>query len=85
VNAVWPQTIVQTCLIHLIRNTFRYASRKYWERLAADLKPIYQALNADAAAAALDQFEANWAAAIQRSSGSGAAAGPSSSRSWTTT
>src|SRR4029453_5820140 len=60
VNAVWPQTIVQTCLIHLIRNTFRYASRKYWERLAADLKPIYQALNADAAAAALDQFEANW-------------------------
>jgi putative transposase len=60
VNAVWPQTIVQTCLIHLIRNTFRYASRKYWERLAADLKPIYQAVNADAAAAALDQFEANW-------------------------
>jgi putative transposase len=60
VNAVWPQTIVQTCLIHLIRNTFRYASRKYWERLAADLKPIYQAVNADAAAVALDQFEANW-------------------------
>ena len=31
VNAVWPATIVQTCIIHLIRNTFRYASRKYWD------------------------------------------------------
>src|SRR5215213_1252724 len=50
VNAVWPRTVVQTCLIHLIRNTFRYASRKYWERLAADLKPIYQAVNAEVAA-----------------------------------
>ena len=60
VNAVWPQAIVQTCLIHLIRNTFRYASRKYWETLAKDLKPIYTASNADAAEAALDALDDKW-------------------------
>ncbi|MCU0300856.1 MAG: IS256 family transposase, partial [Candidatus Nanopelagicales bacterium] len=41
VNAVWPDAIVQTCIIHLIRGSFRYASRKYWDELARDLKPIY--------------------------------------------
>jgi putative transposase len=60
VNAVWPATIVQTCLIHLIRNSFRFASRKYWDQLSRDLKPIYQALNAEAAAAALDDLHAKW-------------------------
>jgi putative transposase len=60
VAAVWPATIVQTCIIHLIRGSIRYASRKYWDQLAADLKPIYQAVNADAAAAALDVLEAKW-------------------------
>jgi putative transposase len=38
VNAVWPATIVQTCLIHLIRNSFRFASRKSWDELSRDLK-----------------------------------------------
>jgi hypothetical protein len=37
VNAVWFATIVQTCLIHLIRNSFRFASRKYWDGLSRDL------------------------------------------------
>ena len=56
------RTIVQTCLIHLIRNTFSYASRKYWDELSRDLKPIYTAVNADAAAAALDDLDAKWGA-----------------------
>ena len=60
VNAVFPATIVQTCIIHLIRGTFRYASRRYWDELSRDLKPIYQAANADAAAAALDELEDKW-------------------------
>ena len=60
VNAVWPATIVQTCIIHLIRNTFRYASRRYWDKLSRDLKPIYQAATAAAAAAALDDLEDKW-------------------------
>jgi transposase-like protein len=60
VNAVFPLATVQTCIIHLIRGTFRYASRKYWDELSRDLKPIYQAVNAEAAAAALDQLEDKW-------------------------
>ena len=60
VNAVWPATIVQTCLIHLIRNSFRFASRKYWDQLSRDLKPIYTAVDAEAAAAALDDLHAKW-------------------------
>ena len=62
VNAVFPLATVQTCIIHLIRGTFRYASRKYWDALAKDLKPIYQAVNADTAAAALDVLEDKWGA-----------------------
>jgi putative transposase len=60
VNTVFPQATVQTCIIHLIRGSFRYASRKYWEALSKDLKPIYTAVNADAAAAALDDLEDKW-------------------------
>jgi len=60
VNAVWPMATVQTCIIHLIRGTFRFTSRKYWEELSKDLKPIYQAANAEAAAAALDALDQKW-------------------------
>ena len=49
-------------MIHLIRGTIRYTSRKYWEELVRDLKPIYQAVNATAAQAALDALEAKWGA-----------------------
>jgi len=60
VNTVWLMATVQTCIIHLIRGTFRFASRKYWDELSRDLKPIYQAVNADAAAAALDGLDEKW-------------------------
>src|SRR4051812_27042573 len=39
VSNVWPQAIVQTCIIHLIRNTFRLTSRKYWDEIKRDIKP----------------------------------------------
>src|SRR3954452_19464275 len=61
VNAVYKDTIVQTCLVHLIRNTFKYSSKRYWAEIARDLKPVYTAVNADAAAAALEAFEEKWA------------------------
>ena len=60
VNAVLPLATVQTCIIGLIRGSFRYASRKHYDELARDLKPIYQAVNAEAAVAALDAAEAKW-------------------------
>ena len=59
---VWPQTIVQTCIIHLIRNTFRLTSRKYWDALKRDVKPIYTAVNAAAARAAFDELAEKWGA-----------------------
>jgi len=57
---VWPAAIVQTCIIHLIRNTFRLTSRKYWDELKRDLKPIYTAVNADAARAVFDELADKW-------------------------
>ncbi|MGC4811917.1 IS256 family transposase [Micromonospora sp. DT228] len=60
VTNVWPRTIVQTCIIHLIRNTFRLTSRKYWDALKHDIKPIYTAVNAAAARAAFDDLAEKW-------------------------
>jgi putative transposase len=58
---VWPEAIVQTCIIHLIRNTFRLTSRKYWDELKRDIKPIYTAVNEAAARAAFEAMSAKWA------------------------
>ena len=60
VGNVWPLTTVQTCIIHLIRNTFRLASRRDWDELKKGLKPIYTAVNADAARAALEELSTKW-------------------------
>lgn len=60
VENVWPQTIVQTCIIHLIRNSFRLVSRKYHDSLKKDLKPIYTAPNEDAAATSLEELNEKW-------------------------
>jgi putative transposase len=53
VAQVWPQTVVQTCIVHLLRNSFNYASRKDWPAIAKDLKPVYTAASE---AEALDRF-----------------------------
>jgi transposase-like protein len=60
VAAAFPQAVVQTCVIHLIRNTFKYASKKYWGQIATDLKPIYRAPTREAAWAAFEEFEEKW-------------------------
>jgi len=60
IGVVWPQAIVQLCVVHLIRASLRYASRKYWIPLSKDLRPIYTAADEQAAAAALDGFAAAW-------------------------
>jgi putative transposase len=60
VGNVWPQAIVQTCIIHLIRNTFRLTSRRCWDEIKRDLKPVYTAVNATAARAAFDELAAKW-------------------------
>jgi putative transposase len=60
VASVWPLTTVQTCIIHLIRNTFRLASKRDWDPLRRDVRPIYTAVNAAAAREALDQLAETW-------------------------
>jgi putative transposase len=57
---VWPQTIVQTCIVHLIRNTFRLVGRQDWDAVKRDIKPIYTAPNPDVALAALGELEEKW-------------------------
>ena len=56
-GAVFPATTLQTCIVHLIRNSLDYASWKERRELATALKPIYTAASAEAAAAELDGFE----------------------------
>src|SRR6266487_300778 len=62
IATVWPQAITQTCVVHLLRNSFRYASRKDWAAIARDLKPIYTAPTEAAALEALAGFAAAWEA-----------------------
>ncbi|CAB1368370.1 IS256 family transposase [Denitratisoma oestradiolicum] len=57
-EAVFPATTLQTCIVHLIRNSLDYASWKERKALAAAIKPIYTAPSAEAAQAELDAFEA---------------------------
>jgi putative transposase len=62
INAIFPQTIVQICIVHLIRNSRDFASRKDRRAIAAALKTIYRAKDADAGRQALDEFDAGpWA------------------------
>src|ERR687897_1745046 len=60
VEATWPQAVVQTCIVHLLRNSFRYASRKDWPAIARDLKPVYQAATEQAALDAFAEFAKEW-------------------------
>lgn len=57
-QAVFPRTTLQTCIVHLIRNSLDFASYKDRKSLAAAIKPIYTAVSAEAAQAALEDFEA---------------------------
>jgi transposase-like protein len=56
-GAVFPATTLQTCIVHLIRNSLDFASWKERKLLAAALRPIYTAVSAEAAQAALEAFE----------------------------
>ncbi len=62
IEAVFPRTTVQTCIVHLIRHSLKYVPRREREGVARDLKPIYTALDADAAQAELERFDEKWGA-----------------------
>jgi putative transposase len=60
IEAVFPQAWVQTCIVHQIRSSMRYVAYKDRKAVARDLKPVYRAINADAAEAALAAFDERW-------------------------
>ncbi|AXB48901.1 IS256 family transposase [Prauserella sp. PE36] len=62
IETVWPQAITQTCVVHLLRNSFRYASKRDWAAIAKDLKPLYTAPSESAALDALAAFGDKWEA-----------------------
>ena len=58
INATFPETVVQTCIVHLIRHSMNFASWKDRKHVAKALRDVYRAKDADAVLAALDAFEA---------------------------
>jgi transposase-like protein len=60
IGQAWPQAVTQTCVIHLLRNTFRYASKRDWAAIAKDLKPVYTAASEAAALDAFAEFSGTW-------------------------
>lgn len=60
IAAVFPDTEVQHCVIHQIRNSLRYVGSKHHKAFMADLKPVYRAATLTLAEAALDELEAKW-------------------------
>jgi len=60
VSAVWPAADVQTCVVHLVRNTLRYTSRQHWAKITTDLRSVYTAPTLDAATERFAEFEERW-------------------------
>lgn len=75
IAASFPQTTVQTCIVHLIRNSLAFVSWKDRKKIVPDIKAIYRAETAEAAAVRLDEFEARWGARYP-------AVGPTWRRAW---
>jgi putative transposase len=60
IEATFPQSWVQTCIVHLIRASLRYVNYRDQKKVAAALRPIYTAANADQALAELERFDSEW-------------------------
>ena len=60
IGTVWPQAITQTCIVHLMRASFRYAARQDWDKISKALKPVYTAPTAKAAEDRFLDFQEAW-------------------------
>jgi transposase-like protein len=60
IASIFPQTEVQLCIIHQIRNSMKYVASKNQKAFMADLKPVYRATSKESAEVALDELEAKW-------------------------
>ena len=78
---MFPQTVVQTCIVHLIRNSLAFVSWKDRKAILPSIKAIYRAENADMALVRLEELRPNGANAIRRSARPGAGPGSMSCHS----
>ena len=62
IEAIFPKTTVQTCVVHLLRHSLKYVPRREQADVARDLKPIYTAVDADQAQLELERFDEKWGA-----------------------
>mgnify|MGYP000008786317 CR=1 FL=1 len=60
IESVFPKTVVQSCVVHMIRNSLKLVGWKNRKKLATALRPIYTAINEEAGLAALEHFEQTW-------------------------
>jgi transposase-like protein len=62
IRTTWPEATVQTCVVHMVRNSLRYASRQHWARITAAMREIYTAPTVQAAEARFAEFAEDWEA-----------------------
>lgn len=60
IAATWPLATVQTCVVHLVRNSLRFASKKYWKAITVELREIYTAATVTAAQSRFEEFAETW-------------------------
>jgi putative transposase len=60
IRATWPEATVQTCVVHLVRNSLRYASKKHWAQITREMREIYTAPTVTAAEVRFGEFAQTW-------------------------
>ena len=60
IRTTWPDATVQTCVVHMVRNSLRYASKKHWSAIVKDMRAIYEAPTVEAAETRFAEFSAQW-------------------------
>ena len=60
IRVTWPEATVQTCVVHLVRNSLRYASKKHWSTITKQMREIYTAATVDTALARFEEFGDQW-------------------------
>ena len=60
IRTTWPQAVVQTCVVHMVRNSLRYAARQHWQKITPAMREIYTAPTVQAAEARFQEFAEVW-------------------------
>jgi transposase-like protein len=60
IETTWPLAVVETCVLHLVRNTFRFASKADWDKIARDLRSVYAAVSEHDAKERFVEFTETW-------------------------